>query len=171
MLGPATYAITENDQLAFNILHWRATVPRALVFVAIVIVCLMALSYIADGPESTLLVAVGGVAGAALMFTLARFVLVPRHAKRAYREFALIKEPVKLSMNDETFSIVQPSARVEASWTQIIAWNEDLKVFAMYVTRQQAYILPKGQVEDSMIDFARERLVATGLIARGKARK
>ena len=170
-MPPAKYAITQQDQLAFNILHWRGTVPRALFYVTLVVAGMIALAFAFDGMEGAIPVAVGGVVGVAVMLTLARYILVPRHAKRAWREFALIKEPVELSFTDDGFTLLQPSAHVDARWEKMIAWDEDAQVFAIYVTRQQAYILPKAQLDDAVIDFARERLIATGLVQKGAKRK
>jgi len=170
-MAPAKYTLTEEDQLAFNILHWRGTVPKALLYVGIAVAGMLALAFAVDGLDVVLPVLVGGTVGAAIMLLLARYVMVPRHAKRAYRDFALIKEPVELSVSEEGFAMHQPSAHVDAKWDKMIAWDENAHVFAIYVTRQQAYILPKSQVDDGVVDFARERLMASGLIQKGKARK
>lgn len=170
-MKPASYRITEQDQLAFNILHWQATVPKALLYVAIVVAGLLALAFVFDGLDAVMPVMVGGIAGAGIMMLIARYILVPRHAKRAWRDFALIREPIELCVTEDGFKIVQPSAHVNATWEKMIAWDENAKVFAIYVTRQQAYILPKEQIDDEVIDFARKRLMSTGLVQKGKTRK
>ncbi|MEO1222364.1 MAG: YcxB family protein [Pseudomonadota bacterium] len=135
------------------------------------VAAMIALAFAFDGWDAVLPVSIGGLIGAGLMLGLARFVFVPRYAKRAWRDFALIKEPVELTLSAEGFGMVQPSAHVDAKWEQIIAWDEDSKVFALYVTRQQAYILPKSQLSVGHIDFSRSCLIKSGLIKKGTKRK
>ncbi len=170
-MGTAEYAIKEKDQIAFGILHFRAALPRFLAMTGVAVLGMMALGYCFDGFEALLSVGIGGVIGIVLMLSIVRFITVPRFAKRAWRDFALIKEPISLSLHGTGFNLVQPSAHVEALWEKMIAWDEDKLIFAIYVTRQQAYILPKDQVDEEHIDYARERLVESGLVARGTKRK
>jgi len=53
----------------------------------------------------------------------------------------------------------------------MVPWNENSQVFAIYVTQKQAYILPQGQINPAIIDYARAHLIESGLIARKAKRK
>ncbi|MEM1050846.1 MAG: YcxB family protein [Pseudomonadota bacterium] len=170
-MEPVKYTLTEQDQLAFNILHWQASVPKAIFYAGLAIFGMGVLAYLIDGAGTVIFVAVGGLLGAVLVLCLARYVLVPRFAKRSWREFALIKETVELAISIDGFSMTQPSAYVDSKWEQMIAWDENSHIFAIYVTQQQAYILPKSQVSEHHLSYARDRLIESGLIAKGTKRK
>jgi len=169
-VGPVGYSIEEADQVAFNALHFRGSVPRFVLFATLTVGAIMALAYSFDGAMGALSVCIGGVIGIALMLAIVRYITVPRFARKAWRDFALIREPMTLTLHEEGFTLDQPSAHVDGRWSNMIAWDEDVKVFAIYVTRQQAYILPKDQIEADIIDYARARLIDSGLIKRGKRR-
>lgn len=170
-MDPIHYAIREEDQLAFADLHFRASVPRFLLAGGLAVAALLAMAFAVDGAEAAWAVSIGGAIGLALMYALIRYIFVPRHARRAWRDFALIQEPIDLTLGEDGFTLNQASAHVEARWEHMIAWDEDKRVLAIYVTRQQAYILPKDQVGAAALEYARERLIESGLIAKGKRRK
>ncbi|MEM7700593.1 MAG: YcxB family protein [Pseudomonadota bacterium] len=167
----ARYAIMEADQIAFNLLHFRASIGRFLLIAAGLVCAIMLIAFAFDGVEAVTSVGIGGVIGMVLMLALVRYLIVPRFARKAWRDFALIREPIEFSAHADGFAIHQPSAHVEATWSNMIAWDEDAKVFAIYVTRQQAYILPKPQIEGDFIDFVRAQLIESGLTKRGARRK
>ncbi|MEM7688153.1 MAG: YcxB family protein [Pseudomonadota bacterium] len=152
-------------------LHFRASIGRFVLIATGAVLAIMAIAYTFDGEEAVLPVAIGGVIGVVLMLAIIRYVTVPRFARKAYRDFALIREPIEFSPREDGFTLHQPSAHVDAQWLNMIAWDENEKVFAIYVTRQQAYILPKQQVEAEVIDFVRAGLINSGLIERGARRK
>lgn len=167
----ARYAIGEEDQIAFMLLHFRRSIPAFLVAGALTVVLLGTLAFVYDDGRAAMAAAIGGVLGMSAMFGYFRFLAIPKHAKRAWREFALIQEPMEFTVGTDGFEIVQPSAHVKALWSNMIRWDEDERVFAIYVTQQQAYILPKNQIEPSVIEYARQCLVESGLAAKGKKRK
>jgi len=85
--------------------------------------------------------------------------------------FGLIKEEMTIKLGEEGFTITQPSAHVDAKWSDMTGWDEVTEVLAVYVTRNQGYVVPKSQVPVSQIDYARERLIANGLPKAGALRK
>lgn len=170
-MEPARYSISQEDHIAFVLLHFRRNIPGFLIAGSLAVCILCAGAFVYDDGNAALAVAIGGVLGMGGMFAIIRYFSVPRHAKRAWQEFALIKEQMELRVSEGGFELDQPSAHVKSSWCDMVAWNEDERVFAIYVTQQQAYILPKGQIEASLIDYARTQLIESGLQAKGKKRK
>ena len=135
------------------------------------VAALILLAVGAGEPEDAISVAVGGVLGALGMIFLMRFVMIPRQANKAWNEYALIKEEMTLTLHEDSFIIDQKSGHVDSKWTDMIAWDETDLLFAIYLTRQLAYILPKDQVPPSHLDYARQRLLKSGLKKAGKRRK
>ncbi|WP_298333538.1 YcxB family protein [uncultured Erythrobacter sp.] len=167
----ARYKVSEEHQIAFTLLHFRASIPLFLLAGGLVTLAIAAVAYALADKFAALSVAIGGVIGVCLMLAIIRFFSIIRHAKRAYREFALIKEPVELTLSDAGFTMAQPSAHVEGRWDKMIKWDEDDEVFAIYITQQQAYVVPKDQVEPGLIHVARNGLMASGLTTKRKKRR
>ncbi len=170
-MEPATYSISQEDHVAFSVMHFYGSFAQFVLVMGLVVVAVTAVLLALFEWTSAYSVIIGGAVGMAVMFVLTRFVTVPRHAKKSWRDFALLREPVELTLSQEGFSMVQPSAEVTAKWDDMIVWNESEHVFAIYITQQQAYILPKQQIPASHIDFARERLIESGLVKKRKRRK
>jgi len=170
-MDPVHYSISEKNQLDFSVMHFWASMPRFLAIMGGLVVVIVAVSWSLDDWGIALSAIVSGVVGVSIMLAIVRFFTIPRFARKAWRDFALIKEPVELALSEDGFKMTQPSAHVDAAWDNMLAWNETDSVFAIYVTQQQAYILPKAQVGTRAIDYVRERLIDSGLVKRGAKRK
>jgi hypothetical protein len=168
---PVEYTIGEADHVAFNLLQWRAMIPRTILAGAVAVIALGVLAYAIDGLDAFVPVAIGGTIGVGAVLMIQRFIVVPRFARKTWREFKLLRETMTLSLGEEGFAIQQPSAHVDAFWQDMIAWDENARILAIYITRQLAYVLPKLDVGPDHIDYARERLIESGLIAKGTRRK
>ncbi len=170
-MEPAAYSISQEDHVAFSVMHFYGSFIQFVLVVGFFVIAMTALLLALFEWNSAYSAIIGGAVGMVLMFVLTRFVTVPRHAKKSWRDFALLREPVELTLSQDGFSMVQPSAEVTAKWSDMVAWNESEHVFAIYITQHQAYILPKPQIPASHIDFARERLMESGLVKKRKRRK
>ncbi len=170
-MGPVRYSISEELQFAFWKLNFTSNLPRALAVIAAIVVILGILVFVFEDWVAALTAMICIMLGGTATLLCIRFILFPRQAKKAWADYALIKEHVDLTLDEAGFSLVQPSAHVDAKWTQIVRWNEQDELFAMYLNSQLAYILPKDQVGKEIIDFARERLIKSGLVTKGKRRK
>ncbi len=170
-MGPVRYSISEELHLAFWKLQFASSLFRGLAILTGLVAILGLIAFLFDDAIAALSVVIGGVISATLVIAFSRFVVLPWQAKRAWADYVLIKEHVDLTLDDEGFSLVQPSAHVNGKWSQIVLWNERDELFAMYLNSQLAYILPKDQIDKAIINFARERLIAAGLVKKGKRRK
>ena len=165
------YTLTEEEHLAFWKLQFDSSLKRSLVVLAALIAALAVASVAISGPASAVGVVSGGIAGAIIVLLLCRFVIIPYQANKVWRDFALIKEEMTLTLREEGFTIEQVSGHVDAKWSQMVAWHEAQAVFAIFVNRQLAYLIPRGQVAPEVVDFARERLIESGLTKKGARRK
>jgi hypothetical protein len=168
---PVSYTISKAQHLAFWKLQFDASLRRGLLILGLVVAALVLLALGAGQAEDAFSVAFGGVLGATIMILAMRFVMIPRQANKAWNEYALIKEEMTLTLGEESFTIDQKSGHVDAKWADMTAWDETDAIFAMFLTRQLAYLLPKDQVSDEHLEFARESLVDSGLAKARKRRK
>ncbi len=92
-------------------------------------------------------------------------------AKAAYREDVQIKEETTLSIDAEGYVAKFASGVVQRKWANLVKWDEDDRIFAVFSNRQTGHIFPKDQVPASVIDAIRGHLIASGLAQNGKLRK
>ncbi len=170
-MEPVRYTISKAQHLAFWKLQFDASLRRGLLILGLVVAALVLVALGAGEAEDAFSAAFGGVLGATIMVVVMRFVMIPRQATKAWNDYALIKEEMTLTLGEESFTIAQKSGHVEAQWADMTTWDETDAIFVMYLTRQLAYLIPKDQVPDAHIDFARQSLADSGLIKAGKRRK
>ena len=170
-MDPVHFSLDKETHLAFWRMQFDASLKRGLLILGALIVALAGLAFMFDDGASMIAIIIGGTVGVVVVLTLVRFVFLPRNAAKMWREYALIKEPMELTMSEAEFSLNQPSAHVRAQWAQMVKWNENDVLLAIYLNAQMAYVLPKEAIGKEHIDYARERLIASGLATRGKGRK
>ncbi|MGB3472403.1 MAG: YcxB family protein [Erythrobacter sp.] len=166
-MEPVSYTISKEDHFAFWARQFSKSIRRFVIIVAGVVVVLGSLAWFLSDWTSAVAVVTGGCIGAVLFPLIMRYLVLPREAQRTWDAFALIKEEMTIDLGEERFTITQPSAHVDAKWSDMTGWDEVAGVFAVYVTRNQAYVIPKSQVPASHIDYARERLIANGFPKAG----
>ena len=168
---PVTYRIGEGDYFAFNALVFRRTWTRCLLLAlpgGAMIAVPVALA------EQSVMQGIGlmvvGIAAAGLYTFVMRLFLGPR-VRKAYRETASLQEEMMLFVEDGGIRVEQPSGIQRPLWAQLLRWDEDERVFALFPSRWQAFIFPKQQVSKDVVDFMREQMQQSGLARPWKLRK
>lgn len=169
-MDPVRYTVSEEIHLAYWTLQFDSSIKRAIVFLCGLVVVLAIIAFVIADGISALSVGIGGVIGAVIVTLATRFIVIPWQAAKSWRDYALLKEEMTITMHEDGFSIEQPSAHVDAKWSSMIAWHETDQLFAMYLNRQLAYVLPKDQVSAAHTDYARRHLIASGLHNKGTRR-
>lgn len=170
-MEPVSYQISEQINRRFWELQFNSSLKKGLTILACWVIVLGVIAFALDGLVGAVSIATGGVAAVLVVVLVARYFFLPRNAAKAWRDHALLREEMELSLRDEGFSIKQPSAYVDVQWTDIVAWNESTDLLAIYPTLQMAYVIPKVDIGSEHVDFARGRLIASGLPNKGKRRK
>lgn len=144
--GPVSFKITECDHYALNklILRRSLNLPKlALVLAALLAALSIVFNVLLGRPLLDGLVPilvgifVGGVAAAAFFGSLK-----PR-ASKVYRESASLQEEMTLIFEDEGCRIEQLSGLWRIQWLQLVRWDEDRDIFAVFPNRAMAIIVPK----------------------------
>ena len=167
---PIRYVIGEEHYLAFALLSARRGFRMAFAIFGIGLVAEFALLALSGGDPIAWTV-VGFVALILLLVCNNRFRALPRLAKAAYREDAQIKEETTVQVDAQGYVAEFASGVVRREWANLVKWDEDDRIFAVYSNRQMGHIFPKDQVPGSVIDGIRHHLIASGLEQRGKLRK
>lgn len=119
--------------------------------------------------QGIILVLVGVLAAG--LYTLGTRIFLRPKVRKVYRETASLKEDMTLFLEDGGIRIEQPSGMHRTQWGQLVRWDEDNHVFALFINRWQAFILPKQQVHKDIVDFMREQMKQSGLPLPWKLRK
>lgn len=169
--GPVTFRISEGDYFAFNALMFRRTWSRCLLLglpggALIAVPVAWAEQSVMQGIGLMLV----GIAAGGLYTLVMRLFLKPR-VRKAYRETATLQEEMTLFVEDGCIRIEQPSGMQRPQWSQLLRWDEDDRVFALFLNRWQAFIFPKHQVSKEVVDFMRDQIKLSGLPRPWKLRK
>ncbi len=169
--GPVSYRIGEGDYLALNALVFRRTWTRCL-WLTLPTGAVIAVP-IAVSKQSLIhgiVLILVGAAAACLFVMVMRLFLGPR-ARKIYRETASLREEITLTFEDGGVRLEQASGMHRAQWGQLVRWDEDDKIFALFPNRILALSFPKQQVNKEVVNFMREQMKLSGLPRRWKLRQ
>jgi YcxB-like protein len=99
---------------------------------------------------------IGGIAGGSIV----RYVYVPRKARKVFRQQKSFQREFSLSWNNDGVRSKDANGEYSTGWSDFIRWKENERLFLLYVSDIQFYMVPKrafnGEVE--LRDF-RDHLV------------
>ena len=92
-------------------------------------------------------------------------------SQKVYAESASLHEDMTLTLTDDGFQIDQASGLFRSKWANVVQWDEDANILAVFLNRQMALVFPKQQVGEDVLAKMREELKQSGLNRSGKLRK
>lgn len=169
--GPVSYRIAEGDYHALNALMFRRTWSLCLLYglpgaavIAVPVAWVERSFMLGIG-----LILVGLAAGMIYLFVM-RLFLRPR-GRKVYRESVSLQEEMTVLFDENGLRVEQASGSHRAQWSQLVRWDENEAVFALFTNRVQALIFPKQEVGKEVVDFMREQIKHSGLPRPWKLRK
>jgi YcxB-like protein len=170
--GPITYRIDEASHYALWKLMFRRSLWQLIAWTSPIIVFLGLIFFtlnLQSVPGLINPIYAGFLIGVVIAVTQ-RLTLRSR-ALKVYGETASFREEVAFHLTDQGFKTEQPSGIYRANWADMVRWDEDTEIFAIFPNRDKAVILPKDQFSVDVVLQARERMVQSGLPRPGKLRK
>ncbi len=137
----ARYTISEDDYVHAMRLHAQLT-PLRLLGLAVTLLVMVALAVFA--PRNLQPVFWGAFIGAALMIILGRWVLLPWHARRAYRKYKAIQDEFSLDFVPEGMQVASEDASGLVPWSKMHKWREDDQFVLVYLMPRLFHIVPKA---------------------------
>jgi hypothetical protein len=146
----AQYRITEDDYANASRFHaWRRFIARPStaqlayggILVALLGICMWALPAIAP---------VFAVTGAtlAIMIAFGLFVRIPSRARRLYRQYKSIQEPITAELTDAGIKFSAPDGESNLPWSKILRWRQNDQFILIYPMPILFYILPKSIAQE-----------------------
>ncbi len=170
-MEPVIFHITEELHLSFSRLQFARSMPRVSMILIGTALTLVMLAFLVGDPGAAKGVGGGALLGGFGVLLLTRFVLLPRYSRNHYRQFALFREEITLTLGEDAFEMDQSSGRVRMEWTNIQRWIENDELIAVYPSSALAYLFPKSALREEGSIFVRERLSHAALPKEGKKRK
>lgn len=137
----AEYTISENDYVQASRLYSGFTNKQVAISV-IVIIILLAVAYIADGSIFRG-AAIGGLVGCVGGYMITRFVLAPWRTKRLYRDYAAIREPCTITLENQGIRFRSKNGESLIEWAHILKWRDNDKFVLIYQASHLYHLVPK----------------------------
>ncbi|MCB2089626.1 MAG: YcxB family protein [Sphingomonadaceae bacterium] len=150
---------------------FRASYRRVLRWALALLAIVAAISVFSDNLWKDLLMPIiVGMAAGFIVFGIQRLTLFGR-AKKLYRESVPLHEVLTFSVTEDGFSFEQASGNFRGKWENLVKWDENDEILAIFSNRCSAFVFPKTEVGAEMIDHIRSEMIASGLQKKGKLRK
>jgi hypothetical protein len=171
--------LDEADAIAAYRLFWSVALRRRYLHVVLpILIVVLTWVYgtgrgIGPGRSAVLMAEIAAVliACVGLIALIAYFIVVPRRARRGFRQNYMLREPMVLTPDDHALHIVQASARGQRPWSSFTAWAENRLVLMLLSTDQLFFWIPKRVLDASELTAIRANLARAGIPrARGLVR-
>ena len=93
---------------------------------------------------------VGGLIGGAIGGSVVRFVYVPRKARRVFRQQKSFQREFTLSWNADGVHSKDANGGYSSSWSDFTRWKESERIFLLYLSDIQFYMVPKRAFSDEV---------------------
>ncbi len=137
----ATYIISEEDYVRAMRLYSKIT-PKIAAISGIIIIVLLIASVC--GTEVIKGGAIGGLIGGAVVAILGRYLVNPILARRQYRKYKAIQEPITIKLKDEGVRFSNSDGEVLVRWEKILKWRQNDEYLLIYLMPRMYHAIPKS---------------------------
>jgi len=169
--------LTENDLASANRvwLGWRRPLKQrlmifAIVFAIFVVVAVVPLVEREDRTAIAPILIFYALLAAALVAagTGLNYVLVPRKARKLFRQQKSLHSEASIGWSGEGFSYKSPLTTTLHPWAHYRAWGENKDVLVMFLTDTQFNLVPKRHIPDGALEELRTLLDKAGIQRVGR---
>lgn len=136
-----TYKISEQDYLRAMKLFSKITPKVATIYgvavVALGLVAIFGTAAIKGG-------AIGGLIGGGAVVVLGRLIINPYLARRHYRKYKAIHEPINIKLKEEGVELSTPDGGGLVRWEKILKWRQNEDYLLVYPMPRMYHIIPKS---------------------------
>lgn len=136
-----TYIISEHDYVRAMKLFSKITPKLAAIFGASVLVLGILAVF---GPPIIKGGAIGGLIGGGVVFILGRFIVNPILARRHYRKYKAIQEPINIKLKEDGIELSNSDGGGLVRWEKIFKWRQNEEYLLIYPMPRMYHIIPKS---------------------------
>ena len=145
-----TYTISERDYVRVSRLASKFTAKISGIYTIVISAfALIAFFQLTEGS----VISMAGLIGGLVVLAFLRLVLNPLMAKRDYRKYKSIQDPITVKLEDGGVRFVNADNVGIIKWENILKWRQNNRYVLIYLMPRLYYIVPKT-VEDSGFDLS-----------------
>jgi len=162
MAGEVTYTLSEAVYVAAQKeWWWNRLFRRRMLWLLMSMVIGLVWGWLIDppGPGQVVLWALGSASGGVLVMAvltmLQRFLWLPYHARKLYRQTAIYDgKPITVAWSDEGVILTTTRGTNRFGWSDFRSWHDGRSAVLLYYNDRQASILPRAAFDASeLIDL------------------
>lgn len=169
--GPVTYRIREADHYSLWRMMSRWSGSRGLAWSIGLLLLFGLVIGVAEQSVAEGLYPIGAGLLAGVAALVAYYATIKPRARKVFRESVTLHEDMTLTFHDDGFEIAQASGRFRGRWVNMVRWDENPEIMAVFPNRYSAIIFPKDQVDEDCVTHIREQMQLSGLPKPWKLRK
>ena len=136
-----TYKISEQDYVRAMTLFSEIT-PKVASIYGVVILVLGLTAIFGSGAIKG--GAIGGLIGGGVVVILGRLIVNPILARRHYRKYKAIHDPINIKLKDDGIEFSTPDGGGLVRWEKILKWRQNEEYVLVYPMPRLYYIIPKS---------------------------
>jgi hypothetical protein len=135
-----TYQITEQDYVDGMRLHQQANRTATISY----IIMFGSLAFLTVfGSDQIRVLAIGGLVGGVSVILFFRLLFLPMTAKRHYRKYKTIQEPVTIDLRGKGIKFTTTDTNSLVTWDKILKWRQNDRFILIYPMPQIFYLVKK----------------------------
>ena len=83
-----------------------------------------------------------------ILFTFSLFVVIPRRARRHYRQYKAIREPIAAELTETGVRFSNEDGEAILPWSKVFQWRQNAQFILIYGMPVLYYIVPKSIERD-----------------------
>jgi hypothetical protein len=141
------YTITENDYVSAAKLAGVAT-KKQLIWLSLL--GLLLLLFALFGENSLRFMGIFGISFGIIGYFLTLYVISPLIAKRHYRRYKLLHQPLRFTVTDSGYMVKNDSGEITVKWSDLLRWRENNEFILLYFAPKLFHMVPKKLAENDL---------------------
>ena len=141
------YTITEHDYVRAVRLAGVAT-KKQLIWLSLL--GLLLLLFALFGKNSLRFIGIFGVSFGIIGYFLTLYVISPLMAKRHYRRYKLLHQPLSFKLIDSGYIVKNDSGEITVKWSDLLRWKENNEFILLYFAPKLFHMVPKKLSEKDL---------------------
>lgn len=144
----ATVQLTAKQMFEFLMRHTYLTMG-GFISVILSIGSIAGFCFMVTKPNASIMY-LGALLIIGLLFTVIQPCMIYKRAKKQVKQSEAINKPLEYVISKKGIDISQGDNKAFSPWNEIIKITSTKRIVMFYTSRVNAYIIPKGQIEEQM---------------------
>jgi len=138
------YTITEHDYVRAVKLAGIVT-KKQLIWLSLL--GLLLLLFALFGEKLLRFMGIFGISFGIIGYFLTLYIISPLIAKRHYRKYKLLHQPLRFTMTDSGYAIKSDSGEINVKWSDLLRWRENNEFILLYFAPKLFHMVPITLIE------------------------